>query len=265
VVLQGGTDLVVAIKQKGLRPSHVVSLALLRDSLAYVKQDDRRLRMGSMTTIATLIDLLSPTRGFEVLLDGLRTIGSYQIRNAATIGGNLCNASPAADSVPPLLVLGASLRIRGTEGERLIAIEEFFVGPGKTALLRGDILEEIIILAPPPHSGGAFVKLGRREGEDIAIASAAVYLELKGDIVEKARIALGSVAPTPIRARMAEKLLLGKFSESKAILVADCGSGECQPINDVRASEAFRRTATKVLIRSAIERALQRATGGTDS
>jgi CO/xanthine dehydrogenase FAD-binding subunit len=253
---------VVAIKQKGLRPSHVVSLKLLRDSLTYLRHDDRSLRIGSMTTISSLIELLSSTRGFEGLLDGLRTIGSYQIRNTATIGGNICNASPAADSVPPLLVLGASLRIRGKEEERLVAIEEFFIGPGKTTLRRGDILEEIIIPSPPTHSGGAFVKLGRREGEDIAIASAAAYVELDGDSVSKARVALGSVAPFPIRAPRAEKLLLGRISDSKLTVVADRSSSECQPISDVRASEAYRRDAVRILTRSAIGLALQRAKGG---
>lgn len=265
VVLQGGTDLVVAIKQKGLRPSHVVSLRMLRGSLGNVRRDGHSLRIGSMTTISLLNESLSSERGFEALLDGISTIGSYQIRNTGTIGGNLCNASPAADSAPPLLVLGASLRAKGTEGERMIPIEQFFVGPGKTVLRRGEILEEIVVPFPPNNSGGAFVKLGRREGEDVAIASAAAYVELKGDDIETARIALGSVAPIPIRARKAEGLLLGRISDSKLARVAECASGECQPISDVRASEAYRRTAASVLTRSAIERALQRAQRGSES
>lgn len=216
-----------------------------------------------MTSISFLNESLSTMPEFEVLLEGTNTIGSYQIRNAATIGGNLCNASPAADSAPPLLVLAASLRARGIDGERSIPIEQFFVGPGKTILKKGEILREVAIPSPPAHSGGAFVKLGRREGEDIAVASAAAYVELAKDgTVRIARIAMGSVAPIPMRAREAEGLLLGEISDSKLENATDSASRECQPITDVRSSAAYRRSAAKFLTKSVIVKALHRATGG---
>ncbi len=265
VLLQGGTDLVVAIKLKGFRPSHVVSLKLLRNALTYVRLDGGFLRIGSMTTISHLNESLTAIGGFDVLLDGTSTIGGYQIRNAATLGGNLCNASPAADSAPPLLVLKASLRVRGSAGERAIPIERFFVGPGKTVLQRGEILQEVVVPRPASKSGGAFVKLGRREGEDIAVASAAAYLEFGAGEVVNARIALGSVAPVPMRAPRAEDLLRGKLSDSKIEAAAEAASKECQPISDIRAGSTYRRDAVRVLTRSAIEKALQRSAGGASS
>jgi CO/xanthine dehydrogenase FAD-binding subunit len=264
VLIQGGTDLVVAIRQKGFRPSHVVSLKKLRASLSYVREDEHGLRIGAMTTISSLCESLANEQGLEVLLEGISTIGSYQIRNTATIGGNLCNASPAADSAPPLLALGASFKAVGVRGERVVPAERFFLGPGRTALERGEILQEISIPFPPDHSGGAFIKLGRREGEDVAIASAAAYVELPGDEIKAARIALGSVAPIPLRALEAEGLLLGKMTDSKLAEVADSAARECQPIDDVRASGAYRRRAVRALTRSAVEMALRRAAEVSD-
>lgn len=255
----------VAIRQKGIRPLHVVSLKMLKNSLSYARIDGDSLLIGSMTTISDLSEFLRGAKEYEVLFEGIHSIGSYQIRNIATIGGNLCNASPAADSAPPLMVLGASLKVRGAQEERIIPIKEFFLGPGKTALNRGDVLEEIKVTLPPPHSGGAFVKLGRREGEDIAVASVAAYVELDGTRIKNARVALGSVAPFPMRAIKTESLLRGELSDSLLEKVAMTSSKECQPIDDTRATASYRRRAIGALARLAITKAVQRAGGPSHS
>lgn len=261
VVLQGGTDLWVATKQKGLRPQSVVSLKKLRPLLSTIEEEDDRTLIGASTTFSQIERSLLIERRFPVLHESVRQIASYQIRNTATIGGNLCNASPAADSAPPLLVLDATLVIQGPGGQRELPIDGFFKGPGKTALDRGEMLTHISLPNPPPGAGAAFVKLGRRISEDISIASAAAWVLLKGHRVEDVKIALGSVAPTPLRARHAEDALKGGTpSESSYEEAGQAAMQECRPITDVRASADYRRAMVRVLTKNALKKAVERAT-----
>lgn len=262
VILQGGTDLLVAAKLKGLKPQHVVSLKKLRRTLGRVREKDGSILIGASSTFDTLEKSELVQKRLPVLLDAARLVGSQQIRNAATIGGNLCNGSPAADSAPPLLVLAATLKVRGAGGEKRIPIEEFFKGPGKTALKKGDILTEIAIPRLGPGSGAAFVKMGRRVSEDIAVVSAAAFIVLDGKVAKNVRIALGSVAPTPMRARKTEEFLRGRtLSDGLVREAGDVAMSECSPIDDVRASAGYRRKMVGVLSRSAIKEAIRRASG----
>jgi carbon-monoxide dehydrogenase medium subunit len=260
-VIAGGTDLIPAVRLKGFRPKHVVSLVNLRKELSYVTFKRDTVRIGALTKIRDA-QRSGHIRKTTCLHEALSQIGSVQIRNMATIGGNLCNASPAADSAPPLLVLEASIEIVRKGGRRRIPLKDFFLGPGKTALRKGELLREIAF-RPEAGTASSFQKLGRTRGEDISTATAAVLLKIDGSKISQARIALGSVAPTPIRAYKSEKELVGKTA-SEAILDAAAAKSaeEAKPITDVRASGDYRRSAVKALVRQGLAQALERARGG---
>jgi CO/xanthine dehydrogenase FAD-binding subunit len=261
-IIAGGTDFVPAVRLKGFRPKHVVSLVNLRKELSYVTFKGGAVRIGALTKIRDAQRSEHLRKNATCLHEALSQIGSVQIRNMATIGGNLCNASPAADSAPPLLVLDASVEIVRRGGRRTIPLKDFFLGPGKTVLRKGELLKEIAF-RPEAGTVSSFQKLGRTRGEDISVAAAAVLLKTDGSRISHARIALGSVAPIPIRAYKSEKELLGKAA-SEAVLdsAAAKAAEEAEPITDVRATGDYRRSAVKALVRQGLARALERARGG---
>lgn len=260
VILQGGTDLLVAMKQKGIRPQHVVSLKRLRGLLGQVYERDGTVHIGASVTLGELQRSAILEKELVVLHEAVQEIASYQIRNVATVGGNLCNASPCADSAPPLLVLGAVLRIQSSDGERQLPIEKFFTGPGETSLRKGEFLKEIEVPKMKANCGAAFIKLGRRLHEDIAVASAACLIQVKDEVVKEIRIALGSVAPIPMRAYKAEDVMRGKpISEESLMNASQVAMTECKPISDVRASAKYRTAMVGVLTRAAIKEAAARA------
>lgn len=259
-VLQGGTDLLVGMKQEVIRPKHVVSLRKLRGLLGKVNETDGKIRIGASVTFGQLERSAIVKKKLAVLREAVQEIASYQIRNVATIGGNLCNASPCADSAPPLLVLGATLKIQGRNGVRELPIEKFFKGPGETTLRKGELLKEIEVPKMKPNSGAAFIKLGRRLHEDISVVSAACMIQLHRNVVKEVRIALGSVAPTPMRAYKAEDVMRGKpISDRSLMNASQVAMTECSPISDVRASAKYRTAMVGVLTRSAIKEAAARA------
>jgi carbon-monoxide dehydrogenase medium subunit len=261
-VIAGGTDLITAIRLKGHRPANVVSLRKLRDELDYITEEDGVLKVGALTRIRAVERSQLITERAIGLHEAASQIGSIQIRNRATVGGNLCNASPAADLVPPLLVLDSNVRIIGLDGERVVSLRDFFVGPGKTLLKKEEILKEVHFKSPERGTGTSFIKLGRRREEDISIASAAAYVKLAGSKIEEVRIAMGSVAPKPIRAGMAERFLIGK--EPTDGLLEEAGvkaMEEAEPITDIRATAEYRKHIVKVLVKFALSKAIMRARG----
>lgn len=256
-VLAGGTDLLVNIKQRTKEPRYIISLKRL--PLAYIEEGEGGIRIGAVTKLRAIEKSILVRKKLPVLHEAVRAIGSVQIRNMATLGGNICNASPAADSAPALLVLEAKARIVGPNGEREVPIEGFFLGPGKTCLTRGEMLKEVFIPYMPSGSSGAFLKIGRTS-MDIAKINIAVLLKTIDGMVEECRIALGAVAPTPIRARRAEKFLKGKeLSEDVLREAGEIVSQEIRPITDIRATAEWRREVSKVLTRDAILRAVKTA------
>lgn len=260
-IIAGGTDFVPAVRLKGFRPKHVVSLVNLRKELSYVTFKGGTVRIGALTRIRDAHRSEHLRKKATCLHEALSQIGSVQIRNMATIGGNLCNASPAADSASPLLVLDASVQIVRKGGRRTIPLKDFFLGPGKTVLRKGELLKEITF-RPDADTASSFQKLGRTRGKDISIATAAVLLKTDGSRISQARIALGSVAPIPIRAYKSEKELVGKVT-SEAVLdsAAAKAAEEAKPITDVRTTGDYRRSAVKALVRQGLAQALQRARG----
>lgn len=260
----GGTDLLVQIKGGAPAPAALISLRSLPE-LAGIDLAEGG-RIGAGTTLAEILEHEGLRARYPVLVQAVERMACAQIRNTATIGGNLCNASPCADTAPPLLVLGARVRILGPSGERELhirerelPIEELFTGPGETALAAEEILAEIRL--PPPAEGSRAVYRCRgRVGVDLSIASVAVLLELEGETCRRARIAAGAVAPTPLRLPEAEAVLAGSaVTAERAARAGEIASGAVAPISDVRAGLDYRRWITGVLLRRAIAEIMGRS------
>ncbi len=257
-VLAGGTDLLVKMKTGALRPKYIVNIKRI-PGLRYIRLEEGVLRIGALTTWHDLEEDPVVER-FPALADAVKQMGGLQIRVMGTIAGNLCNASPAADAAPPLLVYDAEVVLASVKGVRTVKLEDFFVGPGKTVMQPNELLVEIRV--PAKGGSSAFVKLSRTS-MDLAIASAAVYAEFEGEVVKEARVALGSVAPTPIRARKTEAVLKGRrVSEEGLIELLRTVSEEVNPITDVRASAWYRREVSRVLVYDALLKAFERSRGG---
>ena len=257
-VIAGGTDLVVQMKNKLVAPKRVISLLKIPE-LAGIKKRGKGLRIGALVKHATLENSPALGDGWEILASAARKIGSPQIRNLGTVGGNLCNASPAADTALPLLVLEAEVVLSSKRRERRAPLDSFFTGPGQTILAKDEILKEILIPRVPAGSVWAHLKLGRRKSMDLALASVAVLLTLdsRKKICLRARLALGAVSPTPLRAKETEKFMEGKVLDEEVIREAgERAQKECRPISYVRASAEYRKEIVKVLVERAIKKSM---------
>lgn len=259
-LLAGGTDLVLAMKEKKILPPKVMSLHKIRE-LDFVREENGAVRIGALSRHADLeVNTTLKTR-FPILCEAVGSIGSWQIRNVATIGGNLCTASPAADSAPALLALDARMVIVDTEGEREVPAVSFFTGPGETMLKPNQMLKEIIIGHPKTRSAGCYLKLTRKRALDLALVGVAFHVEVdeEDDKLTRVAIALGGVAPTPIRAPKAEALLTG-LSYDKALKeipnAAQAAVEATRPISDIRASADYRKAIVKAYTRRAAQKIL---------
>ncbi|MDP2948653.1 MAG: FAD binding domain-containing protein [Chloroflexota bacterium] len=259
-LLAGGTDLVVRMKEGGLRPPYVVSLRKLSELRGIEFSEAEGLRIGAMTDMATIASSPIIRERFPILADGAALVGSVQTRNMATVGGNLCNAAPSADMAPPLLAVDAVARIAGAQGWRDVPLQEFFLAPGETVLQNGDILVELRVPTPPRGSGGFYLRHTPRQEMDIAVVGVGALVTLPNGDIEQARVALGAVAPVPMRAHQAEAVLAGKpVSDEVIARAAAIASQEAQPISDVRGSAAFRRELVRVLTERSLRGAVERA------
>ncbi len=258
-VLAGGTDLVPQMKKRVKTPEYLIGLKNV-PKLDYIEFDKTKgLRVGILATLEAILNSPVIKTNYPVLVEAVGRMGTVQVRNLATLGGNLCNASPAADSGPPLLVLEAKMVLTGPKGERTVPLEEFFVCPGECTLEPGEILTEIQVPPPPPQSGAVFIKLSRT-AVDLSQICAAALVITKNGTCQDVRIALGSVAPTPMRARKAEEIVRGKkFDPALAEQAALTASTEARPISDVRCSAEYRTEMVKVLTRNALTQAVEQA------
>jgi CO/xanthine dehydrogenase FAD-binding subunit len=258
-VLAGGTDLLVKMKQRRVVPGYVLNLKSI-SGMDQIRYDEKTgLRVGALVTIQSLKNSVVVKRNCKILAEAAAVESSVQIRNVATLGGNIANASPAADAPLALLALGASIVLTRSGGQRTVPVEEFSTGPGKTKIKPGEIISEVRIPPFPPKTGVSYLKHAVRR-TDIAIVSAAVVLTLKEGVCAEVRIALGSVAPTAIRARKAENLLRGKnITEELVESAARAAAEECRPIDDIRGYADYRTKTVFDITRQGILEALQDA------
>ena len=254
----GGTDLVPLLREAACRPSNLVDLNRVAE-LNYIREDSGYICIGATATHAQVA--ASPIAAkAPALVDAVSWIGSPQIRNRATIAGNLCNASPAADSAPPLLVHEAEVTIRSLEETRVIPLNELFAGPKLNCLEPDELVTEIRFQAPPEGSGSSFKRIGRRKAFTLSVVSAAAYVEMKGDKVKVARLAFGSVAETPIRTPEVEEMLRGKAITAKLLdRAAESVKAAVAPITDIRGTAEYRRDMCGVLMRRTLAEAAERA------
>jgi carbon-monoxide dehydrogenase medium subunit len=260
VYLAGGTDLGVLLRRRRLAPRHLVSLASVPD-LNVLERRGREVVVGGAVTHRRIEDSELLAGPGEALRDACRTVGSVQTRNVGTVGGNLANASPAADTAPALIALDAAVDVRGPGGDRVIPVAEFFTGYRETLLGPADLVVAVHIPIPEGASGSAFEKLGRRKAMEISIACVAARVDLGPDgTVAAAGIALGSVAPTTVRAEAAERVLVGAPpGDEEARRAGEAALEVCAPIDDVRASAAYRRAVVPGLVARAVLEAAARA------
>jgi len=258
-LLAGGTDLLVRMKYDLIKPSCIIDLKNISSLRTFEKRETWV--FGALTSIRH-IEISEALRDkMPFLCQAASSLGSVQIRNRGTLGGNLCNASPAADMATMLLAMDSKVKTVSRNGDNVVPLEDFFTGPNNTILNKGEILTEIIVPEDIERFEGLYLKFGPRKAMDIGIVNVALLLDVdsKTKICRSARIALGAVAPTPIRAKQAEALLSGKNLAPGLISeAAETASSETNPISDFRASADYRRELVKALIKKGITSVLNR-------
>lgn len=263
-VLAGGTDLFVRMRTAAVRPTVVLDLKRVPGLEGIHESDAGALRIGALTSHADIEASEAIRIRYPALATAARSVAGVQIRNRGTVGGNVCNASPAADLATPLLAFGALVRIAGPKDVRQMPLDGFFVGPGRIVLAPDEILTGVLLPASAPWTGSDFQR-AIRAAVDIALVNVAVALTLEaGDgICREARVALGAVAPTPMLASAAAAALRGQRVTPETIAAAArAAAAEARPISDVRASAEYRRDQVEVLTARALERAWERARHG---
>ena len=247
--IAGGTDLLVKIKKKMLAPQQVMDLTELKE-LSQIKEEDDRLRIGALATHTEIIEDPLVQEYAPLLVEACNTVGSPQIRNKGTIGGNIITASPAADTIPALVCLNAEVVLSSTRGQREISLEDFVTGPGKTQLAQDELLVEIIVDKMKPGEKFVYRKLGQRKA--LAISVAGVALRMEKDQSNKCKhvaIAFGAVSPVIRRATNLENYLAGKLLTGETIKeVVELAKQNCSPITDIRASKEYRQNMCSSLL-----------------
>jgi carbon-monoxide dehydrogenase medium subunit len=264
-VLAGGTDLVNSIKINLNRPRRLVYVLGISE-LEFIRVEGGSLSIGAAARLSDIEHDRQVVSQYPALAEAINVIGGTQIRNMATLVGNLCNASPGADTPPILLALDAEVEICGGSGgtgiqRNRLPLGGFFTGPKKTVLKQGQMVRSVVLPSPPEHSGAAFRRLAR-VSLDIAKINCAAFIKRDGDVVQEARIALGSVAPTPVRAPTIEKALEGrKQSEGLFQEAVELVEEDIAPIDDVRSTADYRRQIASLLVREALQEAWKRSGG----
>jgi carbon-monoxide dehydrogenase medium subunit len=255
-IIAGGTDVMLQVRNKVIRPEVVVDITRI-PGLDFIAFDDAQgVRLGALTTIRALETSVELQRKVPIISQAASQLGSVAIRNVATAGGNLCNALPSAETSQALVALSAQVRIIGPEGERTIPLEDFFIGVRKTLLQPDEILLEIIVPESPPYTSGRYIKHSPRGPIDLAIVNIAVLMTMEPDrkVCRDAKIVLGAVSPTPLRAKKAEDMLKGKRVDDALIdHVAQVASDEAHPRRgSIRGSFEYKKEMVRVLTRRAV-------------
>jgi CO/xanthine dehydrogenase FAD-binding subunit len=262
-VFAGATDLIPQIRAGRPEPSVLVDLKRI-DQLVSIAESDGRWTVGAAAPTSALTSNDAFTAAFPGLAEASGLIGSDQIQNRSSWGGNLCNASPAADSVPALVANDARAVIATDDGTRTVAVEEVMTGPGQTSLADGEFVVEFEVDAPPAGTADAYLRLTPRTEMDIAVVGAAVRLTMDGDTCAAASVVLGAVAPTAVRVPDAESALVGSTLDDDTLAaVAAAASAACDPIDDKRGTAEYRRQVAGVLATRAATIAAERAGGAS--
>jgi carbon-monoxide dehydrogenase medium subunit len=261
--IAGGTDVLVKIKEGKLAPDYLISLKhIIGQDRPFLNQETGELYIGAFCTHGSIEESPLIQHHYPIIHDAVKNIGSVQIRNVATIGGNLVNAVPSADGAIPLIALDARANIYGAKGQRSVELRRFFLGPGQCDLDAGEILTEIVVPPPLPRTGSAYIKHGRREAMELPMLGVGVLLSLEKDMLTcaKARICLGVAAPTPFRALEAEKHLEGKSLHESNLAEAGRIAGQESKVRDsIRGVAWYRREMVGVLVKRMGLKVLERA------
>jgi carbon-monoxide dehydrogenase medium subunit len=259
-MLAGGTDLLVQMRTGRVEPEVVIDLKAIPELIG-IAQEPGGFRFGAATPCMALVEHEAFARTCPGVTDGVKLIGSIQVKGRASVGGNVCNASPAADSVPALIAASAIATIAGPKGKREVPVEEIAIGPGKTSLAKGELVVSFLLPKRPPRSGEAYLRFTPRTEMDIAVVSAGVSLTLdKEDFCRDARVSLGAVAERALLVPEAAAALIGTKVDAAALKkLGEAASAACRPIDDKRGTKEYRIKVAGVLARRAAEIALDRA------
>ena len=259
-ILAGGTDVIVQMETDLIEPSLLVDIKKIKETRQIVPENGG-FRIGAAVPGMEIINHAGICKAWPGVVDGVKLIGSIQIKGRASIGGNLCNASPAADSVPALVAAGAVVRIVGPNGIREVPVENIPVAPGKTSLAKGEIVVSFFLPPRPAHASDAYQRFTPRTEMDIAVVGVGVNLTLDGSgICSAARVALGAVAPTVLLVKEASDALIGtRVDNSSLDRLAKAASAACRPIDDKRGTKEYRIKVAGVLARRTAQQALERA------
>jgi carbon-monoxide dehydrogenase medium subunit len=258
-IIAGGTDVVPQLKYEKISPAYLINIMKIAE-LSYIKEDNG-LRIGASAKLRDVKQYCAKKKRYTGLSDALSSIGKVQVMNMGTLGGNLCTASPAADSAPALLVLKGRVKLVNVEGERTVDLEDFFIGPNKAVMAFNEIMTEIQIPPIPVGAGDAFIKIAR-VAADISKISCAVAVEHKGNVCASCRIAMGAVASIPLRIKEAEEFVTGQnINDSLLDEAGKVVSTGIKPLTDVRSTETYRKQIAATLFKDTFAKAWKRAAG----
>ena len=262
-IVAGSTDFLVRWRAGFWHPEYVVNIQHIPGMSRVTFSRRNGLRFGALVTIQTLEQHPAIRQHYPALAAAAASFAGVQVRNLATVGGNICNASPSGDMLPALLAFGAECRVSGPDGHRQVPLDQLFTGPGRTVLAQDEVLTEIALPPPARNTGSLYIKHSPRGAMDIATVGVASALTVdRAGVCTSARIALGAVAPTPLRARAAEEMLQGQILDADMLqAAADQAMSQATPIDDVRGTADYRRQMVGVLTRRTLERAAADATG----
>ena len=258
--IAGGTDVIPRLRTNHFDVYHLVDISRLND-LRFIEERCDMIHIGALVSHQSIVDAELLKEKAHVLVEAASSVGCRQTRVQGTIGGNLANASPAADTSPALLVLNADVHLVSQNGSRTTALIDFFTGPGQNCLVHGEIIHSVSFRQLQGRWGSAFLKLGKRAGMAISVASAAAVLTLgENNVITDVRLAFGSVAPRPVRSPAAESVLLGKKATLELIIeAAEASQSDISPISDVRSTCEYRRHAAKILAQRSLQTAFIQA------
>jgi carbon-monoxide dehydrogenase medium subunit len=261
-ILAGGTDLLVQMRSGAVKPGLIVDIKKIAEMTAIEETTDGGFRVGAAVPGAVMAEHPRFGKVWPGVLEAVNLIGSTQVQGRASAGGNLCNSSPAADSVPAMIAAGAIATVAGPNGRRELPVEQVPAGPGRTTLKPGEILVSFTLPPRPPGSGDAYLRMIPRTEMDIAVVGCGVSLTLKDGVCTSARVGLGAVAPTVLLVEAAAQALIGSQLDDAALNAAAAAcSAACRPIDDKRGTIAYRTKIAGVLLRRTAAIAAQRATG----